>query len=57
MQIKKLKPNIEKGLPNAKWNFDLTDCDRILRIDSQEDIVLTIIDMLNSHNYSCEELE
>jgi hypothetical protein len=44
-------------LPNAKWNFDLTDCDKILRIDSEENVVLKIIELLNLHNYSCEELE
>ncbi len=57
MQIKKLKPHIDKILPNAKWNFDLEDCDKILRIDSEENVVLKIIDLLNIHNYICEELE
>ena len=33
LQIKKLKPHIDKILPNAKWNFDLEDIDKILRID------------------------
>lgn len=28
MQIKKLKPHIDKGLPKAKWNFDLEDIDK-----------------------------
>jgi hypothetical protein len=56
MQIKKLKPHIDKILPNAKWNFDLEDIDKILRIDSEENIVLIIIDLLNIHSYSCEEL-
>ena len=57
MQAKKLKPHIDAVLPNAKWNFDLKDCDKILRIDSEENVVLEIIDLLNFHNYSCEELE
>ncbi len=56
MQIKKLKPHIDKRLPTAKWNFDLEDTDNILRIDSEANIVLIIIDLLNIHNYSCEEL-
>ena len=56
MQIKKLKPHIDKILPNAKWNFDLEDIDKILRIDSDENIVLIIIDLLNIHSYRCEEL-
>jgi hypothetical protein len=57
MQAKKLKPHIDKRLPKSKWNFDLEDIDKILRIDSEENVVLTIIDLLNIHNYSCEELE
>ena len=57
MQIKKLKPHIDKRLPNAKWNFDVEDIDNILRIDSEENIALIVIDLLNIHNYSCEELE
>ena len=56
MQIKELKPHIDKILPNAKWNFDLEDIDKILRIDSEENIVLKIIDLLNFHSCSCEEL-
>jgi len=57
MQAKKLKLHIDKILPDAKWNFDLTDKDKILRIDSEENIVLKIIDLLKEHNYSCAELE
>jgi hypothetical protein len=56
-QVNKLKPHINKMLPNEKWNFDLEDCDRILRIDSTENIVLEITDLLNIHKFSCEELE
>jgi hypothetical protein len=57
MQAKKLKLHIDKILPTAKWNFDLEDIDNILRVDSQENIVLKIINLLNIHNHSCEELE
>jgi len=56
MQVKKLKPHIDRILPNAKWNFDLADCDKILRVDSEENAVSKIIDLLNVHNHSCEEL-
>jgi hypothetical protein len=56
-QVKQLKPHIDKMLPTATWNFDLKDCDNILRVDGEENIVLKIIDLLNCHNYSCEELE
>jgi hypothetical protein len=57
MQAKKLKLHIDSTLTNAKWNFDLEDIDKILRVDSEENIVLKITDLLNIHNYNCEELE
>ena len=57
MQAKKLKPHIDKILPNEKWNFDLEDIDKILRIDSEENIGLEIIELLSSHNHTCDELE
>ncbi len=56
-QVKKHKPHINKILPNEKWNFDLEDCDKILRIDSEEKIVLKVIDFLNIHKFYCEELK
>jgi hypothetical protein len=57
MQVKKLKPHIDKILPQAKWNFDLNDCDKVLRIDSEENIVLKITGLLIIHQFLCEELE
>jgi len=56
-QVRKLKPHINEVIPNEKWNFDLGDCDRILRIDSDENIVLRIRDLLSFHEFQCEELE
>ena len=56
-QVKHLKPHINSMLPNEKWNFDLEDCDNILRIDSEENIVLKTIDLLSVHKFYCEELE
>jgi hypothetical protein len=56
-QAKKLKPHIDKILPKAKWNFDLHDCDKVLRIDSDENIILPIINVLKTHDFDCEELQ
>ncbi len=57
MQAKKLKLHIDKILSKAKWNFDLDDCDKVLRIDSEENIILPMINLLKNHNFDCEELE
>lgn len=56
IQAKKLKPHIDKILPKAKWNFDLDDCEKILRIDSEENIIHPVIHLLKIHNFYCEEL-
>jgi hypothetical protein len=56
-EVKKLKPHIDEILTNEKWTFDLEDSDKILRIDSEQNIGLVIIDLLNVHNHTCEELE
>ncbi len=55
-QVLKLKPQLDQILPNAKWNFDLQDCDKILRIICEENIILKTIHLLNSQNFHCEEL-
>jgi hypothetical protein len=55
-EAKQLKPHIDKILPEVKWNFDLTDIDKILRVESETDIVLRITALLKTHNYNCEEL-
>ena len=57
IQAKKLKPHIDKILPKAKSNFDLDDYDKVLRIESEENIILPIKNLLNHHNFECEELE
>ena len=57
VEAKQLKLPIDNILPNAKWNFDLKDSDNILRIDSEENVVVKIIDLLKVHNHRCEELE
>ena len=56
-QVKKLKPLINQIVPSDKWNFDLEDCDKILRIDCEENIVLKIVDLLNNHKFNCVELQ
>ena len=57
IQIQNFKKHFDKILQNAKWNFDLEDCDNILGIDSQTDIRKIIIKELNSNGVFCEELQ
>jgi hypothetical protein len=55
-QVKQLKPHLDTTLSFAKWNFDLSDIDHILRVASDAPIALDVIALLQVHNYSCEEL-
>jgi hypothetical protein len=54
--IKNLQPLLDNYLPNSKWNFDLEDCDNILRIESQIVVTGTIINLLKDNGYDCDEL-
>lgn len=40
----------------GRWNFDLQDCDRILRIDTLKENPQSIISLLQHKGYDCEEL-
>jgi hypothetical protein len=56
-QVNKIVPLLDNFiLPPGKWNFDLTDCDKILRIESGELCTKTLIDELNKAGFLCEEL-
>ncbi|KAF2330207.1 hypothetical protein [Flavobacterium daemonense] len=45
---------LHKLLPQTLWNFDLEDCDNILRIDSE----LNVVELLADNGiFDCVELE
>jgi hypothetical protein len=52
-EVKKLKPHINTILPGEKWNFDLDDCDKILRIDTEETTAGRIKDLLTVQRFYC----
>jgi hypothetical protein len=43
--------------PHYKINFDLDDCDKILRVDAPVICIEKIIQLLQSFGYQCEILE
>ncbi|MDE3253007.1 MAG: hypothetical protein KGO92_09370 [Bacteroidota bacterium] len=53
----KIKPFLDKQLTPASWNFDLSDCDHILRVVASEDLSQKVISVLQQYGYSCRELE
>lgn len=55
-QCKMIIETLLEHFPNSSINFDLEDCDKILRIHAPTISNTKIIDVLNFHGYSCEVL-
>ena len=53
--VKQLTPELN-DLSISKWNFDLEDCDNILRIDSKIEISELAIKLLQDNGFECVEL-
>lgn len=56
-QIEKISNELDELIGSFKWNFDLEDCDKILRIDSKIDITNVTINLLHNNGFECVELE
>ncbi len=54
--IRELAPLFNGHLFISRWNFDLEDCDRILRIEASAQISDEIIKIVRSKGFDCEEL-
>lgn len=55
-EVKQLTPHLNNMLSLSPWNFDLEDCDTILRIDSKEEIPEQAVKLLKDHGFDCIEL-
>lgn len=56
-EIKKLRPLLNELIDqNGYWNFDLEDCDNILRVETHMLQAKTISLALHGHQFDCEEL-
>ena len=56
-QAKFIVEKLSEVFPEHKINFDLTDCDRILRVQGDNILERKIITIVTSLNYHCEVLE
>jgi len=54
--INRLKPYLEESLGQSRWNFDLEDCDNILRVESEKENKFEIFKILQNLDFDCEEL-
>jgi hypothetical protein len=56
-EVKSLEPKINSLAGKGHWNFALDDCDKILRIVSDNVKALHAISLLKEHGFDCQELE
>lgn len=54
--IKSLSNQLNILLQDCQWNFDLEDCDKILRVKSSKNILETITKTLAANDYECVAL-
>ena len=43
--------------PGCRINFDLSDCDRILRIEGREVCPIRVVDLMRAKGFECAALE
>ena len=57
-QISRISPLLDNLMDESeKWNFDLEDCDNILRVEAISLQATAIINNLNRAGFSCVGLE
>jgi hypothetical protein len=52
-----LLEKLSRHFPEHKINFDLSDCEKILRVQGENISVEKIVHLLNKENYQCKVLE
>jgi hypothetical protein len=56
-QSKTLNCILSEAFPSFKINFDLSDCDKVLRVEGENIIALRIIILVKDHGFTCEVLD
>ncbi|NSL86051.1 hypothetical protein [Chitinophaga solisilvae] len=52
----RLEALLAEALPGCSFNFDLEDCDRIFRIQSDRDVTEEVISLFRRHHFTCSVL-
>lgn len=56
-ELSKISPLLNRYFKEIKWNIDLWDNDKILRVDSNKDWTKEITELFNSIGLNCTHLE
>ena len=54
---KRMTRKLLEHFPESRVDFDLEDCDRVLRVEGDRIIPVKVIEILRSSGFSCVELE
>ena len=56
-QSKMLLCILSEAFPSLKINFDLSDCDKVLRVEGDNMEALRIMILVKKHGFKCEVLD
>lgn len=56
-QSKMLLGILSEAFPSFKINFDLSDCDKVLRVEGNNLEVLSVITLVKKYGFICEILD
>jgi len=56
-EAKRIIQKLAEEFPKHKINFDLSDCDRILRVQGNNILERKVISIVTSLHYNCEILD
>ena len=56
-QSKMLLSILSEAFPSFKINFDLSDCDKVLRVEGDNIEALSIMILVNENGFRCEILD
>ena len=56
-QVKYLSPHLKALDGIIKWNVDLNDCDKVLRVETEQLQPFAVVNVLANAGYYCAELQ
>lgn len=56
-EAKHLTAKLLSHFPQCKINFDLQDCDKILRVEGRQILPEKIVEVINGNGYQCKVLD
>ena len=56
-QSQKLRHALSETFPSLKINFDLSDCDKVLRVEGDNMEALPVMILVKEYGFTCEILD